>query len=153
MKEQLLHTWQVHQQMNQLLLDNTTDTGLEKTLSTRGGRTIYQQWVHIHNVRLQWLDICAIDIFKQLKPLGKEDKPDRKLLRKAMDDSAKGVAALLADSYEKGGKVKGFKAGVLPFLGYLISHESHHRGNMLLTLKQCGEKIPDKVKWGLWEWK
>jgi uncharacterized damage-inducible protein DinB len=37
-------------------------------------------------------------------------------------------------------------------LGYFISHESHHRGSILLTLKQCGEKIPDAVKWGLWEW-
>jgi uncharacterized damage-inducible protein DinB len=37
-------------------------------------------------------------------------------------------------------------------LGYFISHESHHRGNILLTLKQSGEKISDAVKWGLWEW-
>ena len=37
-------------------------------------------------------------------------------------------------------------------LGYFIAHESHHRGSILLTLKQCGEKIPDAVKWGLWEW-
>ena len=35
---------------------------------------------------------------------------------------------------------------------YITSHESHYRGNMLLTLKQAGEKIPDKIKWELWEW-
>ena len=37
-------------------------------------------------------------------------------------------------------------------LGYFISHESHHRGSIMLTLKQSGERIPDTVKWGLWEW-
>lgn len=153
MKEQLLNTWQIHQNMNLLLLDNISDSGLEKTLSTRGGRTIYQQWVHIHNVRMQWLEICAKDIFKQYKTLNKEDKPDRKKLRKALEESAKGIAALLSISFDNGGKVKGFKPGVLPLLGYFISHESHHRGNMLLTLKQSGEKMDDKVKWGLWEWK
>ena len=37
----------------------------------------------------------------------------------------------------------------MQMLGYFISHESHHRGNILLTLKQSGEKIADTVKWGL----
>lgn len=153
MKEQLLHTWQIHQQMNLLLLDNTTDEGLQKTLSTRGGRTVYDQWAHIHNVRMQWLDICAKEIFSKIKPLGKDEKPDRKKLRKALEDSANGLQELFSSSYDKEGKVKGFKPGLIPLLGYFISHESHHRGNMLLTLKQSGEKIADKVKWGLWEWK
>ena len=41
---------------------------------------------------------------------------------------------------------------MIPFITYLIAHEAHHRGNMLLTLKLSGEKIEDKVKFGLWEW-
>lgn len=153
MKEQLLHTWQIHQEKNLLLLDNITDAGLQKTLSTRGGRTVYDQWVHIHNVRMQWLEICAKEIHAKYKPLNKDDKPDRKKLRKALEESAAGLNDLFSTSCEKDGKVKGYKAGVVPLLGYFISHESHHRGNILLTLKQSGEKIPDKVKWGLWEWK
>ncbi|HEX7845835.1 MAG TPA: DinB family protein, partial [Chitinophagaceae bacterium] len=138
--------------MNLLLIDNTTDNGMQKTLSARGGRSIYLQWVHIHNVRMQWLEICAKDIFKKYEPLGKETPFDRKALKKALDDSAKGIEELLSRSWDDNGKVKGFKKGVIPFLGYFISHESHHRGNILLTLKQSGEKIPDAVKWGLWEW-
>lgn len=47
MKEQLLDTWQINNHMNLLLMDNISDAGMEKTLSTRGGRTVYQQWVHI----------------------------------------------------------------------------------------------------------
>ncbi len=152
MKEQLLETWRTHHQMNVLLIGNITDAGLQKTLSTRGGRTIYQQWIHIHNVRIQWLEICAKDIFKKYKSLGKEAPFSRMVLQKALDDSAKGIAELLSKSAADGGKVKGLKKGVIALLGYFISHESHHRGNMLLTLKQTGEKIPDAVKWGLWEW-
>jgi uncharacterized damage-inducible protein DinB len=34
----------------------------------------------------------------------------------------------------------------------LIAHEGHHRGHAMLTLKQCGIKLPDVLKWGLWEW-
>ena len=152
MKDQLLDTWQIHHKMNLLLMDNITDAGMQKTLSTRGGRTVYLQLVHMHNVRMQWLEICAKDIFKKYKVLDKEAPFDQKALRKAFEDSAKGIGELLSRSWDEGGKVKGFKKGVIPMLGYFISHESHHRGSILLTLKQCGEKIPDPVKWGLWEW-
>ena len=152
MKEQLLDTWHIHHKMNLLLMDNITDAGMQKTLSSRGGRTVYLQLVHLHNVRMGWLEICAKDIFKKYKPLDKEAAFDRKTLRKAIEDSAKGIEELFSRSWDEGGKVKGFKKGLIPMLGYLISHESHHRGNILLTLKQSGEKIPDTVKWGLWEW-
>src|SRR5450432_2940644 len=152
MKEQLLDTWRIHNRMNLLLINNITDAGMQKTLSARGGRTVYLQWVHVHNVRMQWLEICAKDIFKKYKALEKEAEFDRKALQKSFEDSAKGIEELLSNSWDNGGKVKGFKNGVIPLLGYFISHESHHRGNILLTLKQSGEKIPEAVKWGLWEW-
>jgi uncharacterized damage-inducible protein DinB len=152
MEQQLIETWRLHNNMNLFLIDSISEDGMKKTLSTRGGRTIFQQWIHLHNVRMQWLEICAKDIFKKYKVLDKDMGLDRKLLRKNMEDSAKGIEELLVSTWRDGGKVKGFKKGTLPLLGYFISHESHHRGNIMLTLKQTGEKIPDSVKWGLWEW-
>lgn len=152
MKEQLTEAWRTHHRMNNLLVNNITDAGMQKTLSTRGGRTVCQQWVHIHNVRMQWLEICAKDVFKKYKALDKEAPFNRKYLQKALDESANGIEELLSLSADNRGKVKGFKKGAIPLLGYFISHESHHRGNILLTLKQSGEKIPDAIKWGLWEW-
>jgi len=152
LKEQLLNTWDINHRMNLLLINNTSDTGMQKTLSTRGGRSIFQQWIHIHNVRMQWLEVCSKDIFLKYTVLNKDIPVDKKVLIKALEESAEGISLLLSRSWNDGGKVKGFKKGVIPLLGYFISHESHHRGNMILTLKQSGEKIPDTVKWGLWEW-
>jgi uncharacterized damage-inducible protein DinB len=152
MKEQLLNAWNINNRMNLLMMGNITDAGMQKTLSTRGGRTVYLQLVHVHNVRIGWLEVCAKDIFKKYNSLNKEEAFNRKRLRKAFEDSAKGLEELFSRSWDDGGKVRSFKTGLIPMLGYFISHESHHRGNILLTLKQCGEKIPDSVKWGLWEW-
>lgn len=151
MKEQLLETWEIHNRMNLLLQEAITETGMGKTLSSRGRRTVYQQFIHMHNTRLSWLEISAKDIFNKYKVLDKP-LPLTKKLQRAFRDSAAGIAALLSRGWDEQGKIKGFRKGAIPLLGYFISHESHHRGNILLTLKQCGEKIPEEIKWGLWEW-
>jgi len=145
MKEQLSDTWQINNRMNLLLVDNITDEGMNKTLSPRG-RTVYLQLVHIHNVRLSSLEVCAPDIFKRHPLIKKDTVFNRKLLRKGFEDSANGIEELFTRGLDGGGKVENFKKGLLPMLGYFISHESHHRGSIVLTLKQTGEKIPDPVK-------
>lgn len=53
MKEQVLATWEIHHNMNCLLFDSLTAAQLQITLSTRGGRTIGQQFIHLHNTRMQ----------------------------------------------------------------------------------------------------
>ena len=151
MKEQLLEAWQINNNMNLMLIDNITDAGMQKTLSPRG-RTVYMQLIHVHNVRIQWLEVCAPAIFKKHPALPKDAVFNRKNLRNAFQDSAEGIKELISESWDNGGKVKSFKKGIIPMIGYFISHDSHHRGNILLTLKQTGEKVTDALKWGLWEW-
>jgi hypothetical protein len=77
---------------------------------------------------------------------------DKKSLAEALQDSGKAIASLLIKSLASGGKIKGFKPHATAFLGYLISHESHHRGQIALALKQSGYKLDQKIAFGLWEW-
>jgi uncharacterized damage-inducible protein DinB len=152
MKEQLIEAWRTNNKMNLLFIDNVVDEGMQKTLSNRGGRTIYLQLVHVHNVRIGWLEIVAKDIFKKYKSLDKETPYDKKALKKAFEESGKAIEEFIEKNWDEGGKVKSFKKGLIPFVAYLIAHEGHHRGHAMLTLKQSGVKVPDKLKWGLWEW-
>src|SRR5688500_20198291 len=120
--------------MNQQIIKNTSNTGIQKTLSTRGGQNIFQQWIHIHNVRMRWLGICAKDIFVKYTVLNKDIPVDKKVLIKALEESAEGISLLLSSSWDDAGKVKGFKKGVIRLLGYFIEHESDHCGDIIILL-------------------
>ena len=152
MKSQLIKAWQTHQAMNELVLNNIPESALDLSLSSRGGRNIRQQFIHMHQVRLQWLELSDKELFSTQTALDKAAPVDKSTLLKALAASSGALLELFSKSWDQEGKIKNFKAGLIPMLCYFVSHESHHRGNILLTIKQSGEKIPDNVKWGLWEW-
>ena len=148
---QLLETWQIHDRINIYLLDAVDPVSLDSHSASKG-RSVGEQFAHIHNVRLMWMKAAAPDLLKGLTKIENEQAKDKSLLRKSLADSGKAMGVLLGQSLASGGKVKGFKPHAAAFLGYLISHESHHRGQIVLTLKQAGKPVDKKVAYGIWEW-
>ena len=148
---QLLETWEIHNRINLYLLDAVDPQSLSLHSASKG-RSVGEQFAHVHNVRLMWLKSAAPELLKGLNKIEGDQANDKKLLAKSLTDSGKAIGALLAQSVEAGGKVKGFKPHAAAFLGYLISHESHHRGQLALTLKQAGKPLDKKSSYGLWEW-
>ncbi len=151
MENQLLETWQIHDRINLYLLDAIDPTSLASHSASKG-RSVGEQIAHIHNVRLMWLKAAAPDLLKGLSKIQSEQAGDKKLLQKSLAASGKAIGELLTTSLANGGKVKGFKPHVFAFLGYLVSHESHHRGQIALTLKQAGQPVDKKIAYGIWEW-
>lgn len=151
MDEQLLETWAIHNRINLYLLDAVPAEALGDVSASKG-RTVAEQFAHVHNVRLMWLKQAAPELLAGLEKVEKTDAADHSRLRAALESSAAAIAELLRQSVAAGGKVKGFKPHVTAFLGYLVSHESHHRGQIALTLKQGGHPLDKKTAYGIWEW-
>jgi uncharacterized damage-inducible protein DinB len=151
MEEQLLETWAIHDRINHYVLDAIPPEALS-AVSASKGRSVAEQFAHVHNVRLMWLKQAAPELLEGLEKIEKEQANDAARLRAALEASGVAVTELLRQSIRSGGKVKGFKPHVVAFLGYLISHESHHRGQIALTLKQAGFPLDKKVAFGIWEW-
>jgi uncharacterized damage-inducible protein DinB len=149
-ENQLLDTWQISDRINLYMLDAVDPASLDSQSASKG-RTIGEQFAHIHNVRLMWLKSAAPELLTGLNKLEKTEANNKNLLKKSLTDSGKAIGVLLNQS-SKTGKVKGFKPHVGAFLGYLISHESHHRGQIALSLKQAGKPLDKKISFGLWEW-
>ena len=148
---QLLETWEIHNRINLFLLEAIPPEHLADVSASKG-RTAAEQFAHIHNVRLMWLQVAAPDLFKKQKKIEKGSAAKKDVLRRSLAASADAVKVLLGKSLESDGRVKGFKPHAAGFLGYLIAHESHHRGQILLTLKQNGHAVDKKVQYGIWEW-
>jgi uncharacterized damage-inducible protein DinB len=151
MDEQLTETWNINNRINLYLLDGIKDEALGDAPASKG-RSVAGAFAHLHNVRLMWLKTSAPELLEGLEKIEKEEALNRELLKSSLEASGRAVEALLKKGVAAGGKVKGFKPHAAAFLGYLISHESHHRGQIILALKQSGHPIRKKIAYGIWEW-
>lgn len=147
--DQVISTWQIHNRINIYLLDAIAEEHLNDTASSKG-RTVGEQLAHMHNVRLLWLKASAPALLEGLDKLEK-DNLTKATLAAALNASSAAIEQLLTQGLETG-KIKGMKPYPMTFLGYMISHESHHRGQLMMALKQSGHPVDKKIQFGLWEW-
>jgi len=150
LESQFVETWLICNRTNLYLLEAVPVAALNNVSASKG-RMVGEQFAHLHNVRLMWLKAAAPELLQGLEKIEKPDAADKKVLQKSLKDSGIAIEKLLRKGLAEG-KIKGFKPHVAAFLGYLVSHESHHRGQIVLSLKQSGSPVDKKTGYGIWEW-
>ncbi len=129
--------------VDRVLLKNLEDRNVEPDTGC-----VARQIAHLVEVRVSRLHVAEKKLMKEMPDFEKGSEPSREQLQAALEASGRGVEALFTRLVERGELVRG--RGPLVLLAYFISHESHHRGSILLALKQYGFTLPESLRWGIW---
>jgi uncharacterized damage-inducible protein DinB len=145
----LLHAYAINNRITIYLIENLPDAAWRADPPGGKGRQVAAITSHMHNVRRMWLKATGAKKIPQ--------ELDRATVTKkeaisALKESWMALEDVLQQSIASDGRVKGFKPDAAGFLGYLISHDAHHRGQISMLARQAGYPISQGAMFGMWEW-
>lgn len=146
-----------NERMNQVLIEHL-DPAAWRANPPGKARTIAAIFTHMHNVRCKWVRLTAL----QLKVPRQLDRAHctPQQARAGLAESAARCTEMLAEALGGGGRIEKFvrdgwarpwPVGV-EMLCYMLAHEAHHRGQVLMLAHQLGFRLPIAVASGMWNW-
>jgi uncharacterized damage-inducible protein DinB len=145
----LLNAFNTNNRINHYLIDNLPPAAWKAKPADGKGRTIAAIVAHMHNVRVMWLKATkAEEIPAQLD---RTTVTPAQALR-AFESSRHALSVVISCALASDGRIRSFRPDVAGFLGYLIAHDAHHRGQITMLARQLGHPLPQKAMFGMWEW-
>jgi uncharacterized damage-inducible protein DinB len=146
--EAVLSSFAIHNRIHIYLLEALAPEVWNAPPPSGKGRTLAALVSHIHGVRLMWLKAGGAKAL----PAALEKTATIAEAKAALTASAEAVREWLGPILAGSAKVSGFKPDAWAFVSYLIAHEAHHRGQMVLLARQLGHAVDQKTSFGMWEW-
>jgi uncharacterized damage-inducible protein DinB len=145
----LLNAFNTNNRINHYLIDNLPTAAWTAKPPDGKGRTVAAIVAHMHNVRVMWLKAAkAEDIPAQLDRA--TVTPSQAM--HALEASREALCVVMSSALKSDGRIRSFRPDVAGFLGYLIAHDAHHRGQITMLARQSGHPLPQKAMFGMWEW-
>lgn len=152
--EQALEAWRANAEVLRRLLRAVPARGLAAVPLNSRGRSVARVFAHLYHVRYGWLRVHGKERVRGMRRFAPRAEPSRRELTAAFRASDRAMERFLRDLLERKAKLRFFRDRPLRFLAYLVAHDSHHRGQIALALKQLGMKLPPRVAlndlWYVW---
>ena len=156
----ILTAWNTSHRVTTFLVENLPGELWPEAIPGSSRRTFRALASHIHNARCMW--VRTLGEPHGIVPPARVDrnKVQRRQLVAALNRSGDAVGRLLLLGCERDGSIPPSKSYVwrnLPLdvghvLAYLVAHEAHHRGQIVLAARQLGHPLSPEVTAGLWQW-
>lgn len=146
----LVEAFLTNERINQLLLEMIDPSIWRAFPHCSKRRNISTTFAHIHNVRCMRLKMSDRDT-------PPPDRLDRATIthgeaRDALALSARAMAQLIESSLAVGGHVHDYRPDVVALVCSSITHEAHHRGQIIHWARELGAPIEAERAFRLWEW-
>lgn len=146
----LLKAFDTNESANQFLLDELAPEAWEAEPPNGRGRDVRAIVAHMHNVRVMWLKAAAKG--SQIPAQLDRAKVTVAGAKQGLAESHAALRALVEGALAGDGRIQGFRPDVAGFVGYLIAHDAHHRGQVCMLARQTGHPLAQSAQFGLWEW-
>ncbi len=146
-----VHALATNDRVNAYLVENLSDE-LWASRVAGGNKSVGAIVAHIHNTRCMWIKMLGKKIGVRVPGRLDRARATRAEALAALGRSGEAVARIFEAGVAAGGKVAGFPPDVMHFLGYVLAHDAHHRGQICLLARELGQPLPRDVMFGLWQW-
>jgi len=159
--DSLLDAWRINDRVTTLLVGSLPPEVWGSGLPGSPRRTVRSLAAHLHNTRRMWMTSLGVGAGVPLPKPVDPAKVTPPALVTALRESGERVLRLLEEGLANGGRfpdVAGaFVWGAMPrdvvlFVGYALSHEAHHRGQLVMAARALGHPLSPEVTAGLWQW-
>ena len=152
----MLAAFDTSDRINHYLIENLPAESWRAEPPNGKGRDIASIVAHMHNVRVMWLKAAGGKPSPERDATIPEQLDRHKVTpaqaRKGLAESRDAIHEVLKASLATDGRIKGFRPDTAGFIGYLIAHDAHHRGQITMLARQAGHPISQKTMFGMWEW-